>query len=141
MLFFEYQMHLFCHVCFSDSATFQVAAVCSILTNGPRLQWCLFFHYFVKTILPIFSFPIFFMSLGCKFKRNVLESKMCLANTSCIILCICYAILYYVADADIRNLKSIHTLLAKYLHPMLVKLEPRKNPQIYKIVSFLTING
>ena len=50
-------------------------------------------------------------------------------------------ILCYVADADIRSLKSIHILLGKYLDHMLVKFEQNRLVQNIQNLSFLTING
>ena len=51
---------------------------------------------------------------------------------------------FYVTifDADIRNLKSLHTLFDEYLDHMLVKFEqnPRKS-EPFKILSFLIKNG
>ena len=44
-------------------------------------------------------------------------------------------------NADIENLKFLHTLFDKHLDHMLAKFEPNRMVQMYKILSFLTKTG
>ena len=56
-----------------------------------------------------------------------------------------YRVVYVtIADADIRSLKSLHTLFDKYLDHMLVKFEKivwSYGPNYTKFLCFLTKNG
>ena len=46
-----------------------------------------------------------------------------------------------ITDADIRSLKSLHTLFNKQLDHMLVKFEQNRMARKYIILSFLAKNG
>ena len=46
-----------------------------------------------------------------------------------------------IADADIGNLKFLHTLFDKYLDHMLVKFEQNHRWKLHKILRFSTKNG